>query len=215
MVKKAALVGLTLSSLVLTGCLRKEATHTLYLSPDGSVRWTAVESQVYSDEEDAGKRFAEEQAYIGPALIGGHTMAGGLRAMGPLGLVETTVVRDQRPFHVITQARFDRIDLLMGRTLRELGVKARTDLSSADGVSRLSIMLDFSRDLEDKDTPVGRMLQDVTDLRITLVDGRFLDSPDFELGDHVQARISDAWLTQAQEAMDARRPIHLRLTWRD
>ena len=215
MLKKTALVALTVSSLALTGCLQKEATHTLYLSPDGSVRWTAVESQVYSDEEDAGKRFAEEQAYIGPALIGGHTIAEGLRAMGPLGLVETTVVRDQRPFHVITQARFERIDLLIGRILRDVGVRGRADLSSQEGRSRLSVTLDFSKDLEEKDTPVGRMLQETTDFRIVLTGARFLDSPDFDLNDRVQARIADAWVKQAHEAIEARRQVQLRLTWQD
>ena len=45
-----------------TGCLRKDTTHTLYLSPDGSVRWVVDEANVYSDEDDPGKRFQEEHA---------------------------------------------------------------------------------------------------------------------------------------------------------
>ena len=97
---------------------QKETTHTLYLGPDGALTWVAAESNVHSDEADPGKRAAEDQSYIGPALLGAHPVARGLQALGPDTLVRTTVVREERPFHVITEARFARADRALERLLR-------------------------------------------------------------------------------------------------
>jgi hypothetical protein len=204
----------TILAVVLTaGCLQKEAVHTLYLSPDGTVRWTVAESGVYSDEDDGGSRLAEEQAYIGPALIGDHPAAQALRALGPSSLVDTIVVRDERPFHVITQARFSSVDTLLVRVLKELGVKGTATISEAADAITLVVTLDFGRSVEQKTGPVVRTLEDLDDFRITLTSGRFGDSPGFDINDRVQARISSAWLEQAADAFEARRAIELRLTW--
>lgn len=211
--RQAIVAALIVSTLAVSGCLRKEAVHTCYLSPDGSVRWVASESNVYSDEEDPGRRFDEEQAYIGPALIGGHTVALGLNSLRPTTVVETAVIRDERPFHVITQARFTRIDALIDGLLRELGVRGRTELVSEAGTSTLLVTFDFSREPEEKSGSVLRMVEESTDLRIVLTSGRFVDSPGFVIADRVQARISDAWTDQAQTALEERRSIRMRLTW--
>jgi hypothetical protein len=213
MIKKTALFVLAVTSLAASGCLRKETSHILYLSPDGGVRWSATELDVHSDEEDAGKRFAEEQAYIGPALLGGHPVAAGLKALGPVSLVDTTVLRDERPFHVVTQARFHRLDALVDRLLGELGIKGRTQLTTVKGRSNLVVTFDFSRDPEDKGSPVARMLEDTGHLTIVLTHGVFADSPSFDVTDRTRASISKAWWQQAEEAIEARRPIELRLSW--
>jgi hypothetical protein len=211
--RKPAVLALVLSTLALSGCLRKETVHTLYLSLDGSVRWVVAESAVYSDQADAGQRIAEEQAYIGPALIGAHTAAVALNTLRPAGVVETMVIRDERPFHVITQARFSRADVLAGRLLHELGVRGRAELTSTGGASTLLVTFDFRREMEEKESAVSRLLQEGSDLRIMLTEGRFLDSPAFDITDRVQASMSDAWIEQAQDAFEARRSIQLRLTW--
>jgi hypothetical protein len=211
--KRTFVTLLLAGSLMTGGCLRKEAIHTLYLSPDGSIRWSASESHVYSDAEDPGERFAEEQGFIGPALTGGHTTALALKALGPTSLVDSTVVRDERPFHVITQARFDRIDTLFARLLRELGVHGRAEMVSEAGTSTLLMTLDFSREPEQKAGPVVRMLEESRDVRIVLTTGRIAESSSFDIADRVQARISDAWREEAQKALAERRAVQLRLTW--
>ena len=211
--KRTVVTLLLAGALMAGGCLRKESVHTLYLSPDGSVRWSASESQVHSDAEDPGERFAEEQSFIGPASIGGHTTALALKALGPTSLVDTVVTRDERPFHVMTQARFDRIDTLFARLLRELGVRGRAEMVSEAGMSTLLVTVDFSREPEQKSGPVVRMLEEGTELRIVLTAGRFAQSPGFDIADRVQARISDGWVEQAQRALEERRTVQLRLTW--
>src|SRR5512145_7953 len=136
---RAGQCAVILAATVTAGCLQKETTHTLYLTPDGAVSWVAVEANVYSDEADPGKRAAEEHAYIGPALLGAHRVARGLHALEPASLVRTTVVRDERPFHVISEAKFSRIDAMLERLLVESGLPARVTLSQEDDRTTLRI----------------------------------------------------------------------------
>ena len=47
-----------------TGCLVKETTHRLYLSPSGAVAWTVLEESVRSIEDDPARRWSEEQDWL-------------------------------------------------------------------------------------------------------------------------------------------------------
>jgi hypothetical protein len=196
-----------------TGCLRQETTHTLYLSPDGSVRWVVDEANVYSDEEDEGKRFEQEQAYIGPALLGAHRVARGLQAIGPDGLVRTTVIRDERPFHVITDAPYTRIDRALDRLFAEAGIKATVSLESADDRERLRIRLDFSQEVAERDTPVLSLVEDFENLRFALTSGEIVAGGGFDVQDRRVARISREWSAQAAKALEERTQIELVLAW--
>lgn len=212
--KRTGLLVLLLGGVAMAGCLKKESTHTLYLSPSGTVDWVVVEANVHSDEEDAGKRFAEEQAYLGPALTGRHPAVDAMRALGALGPIGTTVVRDERPFHVITQARLPRIDAVVDRLLHELGIKGRASYTTSDGVSTLVVWFDFSQDIDDKGSPVARLFEESSHVMLVLSDGRFDESAAFDVADGVKATISEPWLQRAMRAIDARSSIELRLTWR-
>lgn len=215
MATKARFLVLLLLPVAAAGCLRKDTTHTLYLSPDGSVRWTVEEAGVYSDEEDAGARVAEEQGYIGPALIGGHRVALGLQAIEPDGLVRTTVIRDERPFHVVTEARFFRIDRALERLFKACGLQARAGLEQTDDGHRLSIRFDFTRAIEERETPAAALLEDLETFRFVLTEGRFIAGGGFDVPDRASAVISREWLAEAEKAREARQTIGLALTWRD
>ena len=198
---------------VASGCLRKETTHTLYLSPDGSVRWTVEESGVYSDEADAGARFAEEQAYIGPALIGAHRIALGLQTIGPDSVIRTTVVRDERPFHVITEARYLRIDRTFERLFKESGVKASVTLERDGDLCRLRMRFDFSREIEERDSPAAALLEDLENFRFVLTEGRFVAGGGFDVPDRTKAVISREWIARMEDALKAKQPLDLVLAW--
>lgn len=213
MLKIQRLVGVLGMAAMTAGCLQKETTHTLYLSPDGGVAWVAVEANVHSDESDPGRRMAEEQSYIGPALIGSHRVAQGLRALGPDTLVGTTVVRGERPFHVITEARFARIDTLLERLLVESGLPARVTLAHDDDRTRLRIRFDFSRTVVDRDTPVSALLEDIEHFVFVLQEGTFIGGGGFEVPDRARAHFSKEAFDAIDEAMTARRPIELTLAW--
>jgi hypothetical protein len=203
------------AAMAATGCLQKDVTHTLYLSPDGAVRWTVEEAGVYSDEDDVGKRIAEEQAFIGPALIGEHTTAQAFRAMGPDGLVRTTVVRDERPFHVITETQFFRADRAFERLLKGAGIRGSASLVIDGNRGSLRIRFDFSREPEPEQQggPVVRMLEDLDDLRFVLTEGKFIAGGGFDVPDRTKAVVSREWIEAAGKADDEKRAIELVLTW--
>ena len=196
-----------------TGCLQKDATHTLYLTPTGGVSWVAVEANVCSDESEPGKRAAEEQAYIGPALLGSHPVARGLQALEPASLVRTTVVRDERPFHVITEASFTRVDSMLQRLLTESGLPTRVALSEESDRTRLRIVFDFSRTVYERDTPARALLEDLEHFVFVLQEGSFIAGGGFEVPDRGRARLTKEAFDAIDAAMTERRAIELTLAW--
>ena len=199
-------------TLTTTGCLQKETTHTLYLQ-DAAVTWVASEANVYSDEQDPGKRASEEQGFIGPALLGSHRAALGLQALGPDTLVRTTVVREERPFHVITEAKFARIDTTLERLLVGSGVPARVTLSTEAERSTLRIHFDFSRTSVERDTPAAALLEDIEHFVFVLQEGSFIGGGGFELPDRTRARLAKETFDAIDQAMAARRTLDLTLAW--
>jgi hypothetical protein len=209
-------VPVVLAAAVAAGCLQKEVTHTLYLSPNGAVRWTVDEAGVYSDKEDAGKRIAEEQGFIGPALIGEQATAQAFRVMGPDGLVRTTVVRDERPFHVITETHFFRADRAFERLLKGAGIKGSATLAVDGDRSSLRIRFDFSREPEPEQPqggPVVQMLEDLDEVRFVLTEGKFIAGGGFDVPDRTKAVIAREWIEAAAKAEEEKRSIELVLTW--
>jgi hypothetical protein len=204
---------LLVAALATAGCLQKQTTHTLYLSADGSVRWIIEESGVYSDESDEGQRLAEEQAYIGPALIGAHRVAQGFQAIAPDGLVRTTVIRDERPFHVVTYTRFFRVDRMLERLFKEAGLKAPVTLEENDGRHRLRMHFDFSRQIEERNSPATALLEDFESFRFVLTEGRFVAGGGFDVPDRREAVISREWANAVETAVSNKREIDLVLTW--
>jgi len=196
-----------------TGCLQKETTHTLYLGPDGTLTWLATEADVHSDEADAGKRAAEDQAYIGPALLGTHRVARALQALGPESLVRTTVVREERPFHVITEARFARADRALEQLFVENGLPARVTTAQEQGRTILRVRFDFSRQLVDRDTPAAALLEDIARFVFVVPEGQFIAGGGFDVPDRAKARLSKEAFDAIEEAMTARRHIELTLAW--
>lgn len=211
---KTTNLAVVLAAVVTGGCLQKETTHTLYVSPDGRVTWVAVEANVHSDERDSGKRQAEEDSYIGPAAIGTHRVARGLQALEPASLVRTTVIRDERPFHVVTEATFARIDAMLERLFVESGLPARVTLSQEADRARLRIRFDFSRTLAERDTPASALLEDLDDIVFVLPEGSFIAGDGFEIADRARARLSKEALDAIDKAMTERRAIELTLAWR-
>jgi hypothetical protein len=207
---------MVLAAAVAAGCLQKEVTHTLYLSPDGAVRWTVEEAGVYSDEEEVAKRIAEEQGFIGPALIGEHTTAQAFRALQPDGLVRTTVVRDERPFHVITDTHFFRADRAFERLLKGAGITGSATLVIDGDRGSLRIRFDFTREPapgQQQGSPVVRMLEDIDDLRFVLTEGKFIAGGGFDVPDRARAVVSREWIEAAAQAEEEKRAIELVLTW--
>ena len=204
---------LLVAGLLASGCLQKEVVHTLYLTPDGAVRWTVDESGVVSNDSDPAKRLLEEQTYISSAVSGTHVAAQAFRAMAAEGLLKTWIVREERPYHVITDAQFSSVDSALSRLFKEAGLKATVAMKKEDGRTSVRIKLDFSKEPEDRASPVRTMLEDLDDLRFVLSEGTFIAGGGFDVPDRMNARLSRTWMAAAQKAMEERREIELVLTW--
>ena len=111
------------------GCLVKETTHRLYLSPSGAVGWAVLEESVRSTENDPAKRMSEEQEWLAAVARDTHAVAEGLRRLGT-DQATTTLLRPARPYMALTDARFDRVDRRHRAPVRRAGAAGRSD---ADG----------------------------------------------------------------------------------
>lgn len=173
------------AAVLLGGCLQKETTHTLYLAPDGAVAWMALEKDVRSDSNETAERRAEEQTYLASVTAGTHAIARGFAALDPLDQ-KTRVLRAERPFVVVTEARFSRIDTLFERMLADLRVPGYATLTRTGGGATLLMHMDVAAamaDETDRSTPVTDLLEEVARYRIVLTEGRFASAQGFTLSD--------------------------------
>ena len=213
MLKRLTIPAVAAAVALTAGCLQKETTHTLYLAPDGSVAWVASEANIHSDETEVGKRIAEEQAYIGAAFLGTHGAARGLAAIGPQGSVRTTVLRDERPFHVVTDANFAAVDRVLARVFTEMAVKTSASLVRGSDENTLRVRLDFSRPLEEHETPVSQLMDNIEHFRVVLTEGRIGHVTGFDVTDGTSATLSAEWLDRAEKAYEAKGSIEFALSW--
>ncbi len=205
---------LTTGAILLTaGCLQKDTTHTVYLAPDGSASWQVSEVNVHSDANEVDKRVGEEQQFIGAALLGTHGAARGLASLHPLDPVRTTVLRDERPFHVVTAARFSAVDRTIEQFFLEMGVRTSASIVRDGPQTTLRVRLDFSHPPDDRKTEVSELLDDIERLRLVLTEGRFGAGSGFDVADQIVATLSKDWLARAELAHEAKTPIALALSW--
>lgn len=172
------------------GCLQKETTHTIYLSPDGRATWTVVEKNVRSDEKDAGRRAAEEQAYILAAEGSDHGVGRGLAALSPARL-RTRIIRGDRPFVVVTDAEFGSLEFAVQRFVTGLGLPAEVMVTSDGAVTTLRVRIDTAQAMEndrqkpeeEPENPLGALAEDLDAYRVILTEGRFVSAIGFTLAD--------------------------------
>ena len=206
-------VGLVVLTAATSGCLRKETIHTLYLSPGGELEWQVEESGVRSDAEGDTGRLEEERGYILPALIGGHPVALGLQELRPEIPVRTVVLREEVPFHVVTTARFSRVESTFQRLFAACGLEASVTLDTEADVTRLRMRFDFRKPVEPREASALTLLQDLGDFRFVLGEGRFIAGGGFEVQDRTRAVLSEEAVAALSAAMDAREPFELVLAW--
>jgi hypothetical protein len=206
-------LGVVAVTLASSGCLVKETTHRVYLSPSGSLVWMVVEQGVRSDEGDSDKRWHEERQWLD--ALGGdvHPVAEGLRRLGP-DRVSTRLLRLERPYMVLTDASFARVDRVIGLWFEELGLRGQAALE-ADGLGAvLSVSLDLSSVDDpgpDIESPVTALLEDLDRYRFALTDGRFVGATGFDIIDNGTA----ATLQEiSEERLKAGGVLKLRLEWR-
>ncbi len=170
------------------GCLQKETTHTIYLSPDGRATWTVVEKNVRSDEKDVARRAAEEQKYILAAEGSDHGVGRGLAALNPARL-RTRIIRADRPFFVVTEAEFSSIEFAVQRIVMGLGLPADVLVTYDGPVTTLRVRIDAVQAVEnakrkpegEPDNPLDDLAEDLDCYRFILTDERFVSAIGFTL----------------------------------
>lgn len=172
------------------GCLQKETTHTIYLSPDGRATWVTVERDVRSDEKDLARRLSEEQQYILAAEVGDHGVGRGLAVLTPTRL-HTRIIRSERPFTVVTDAEFSSLEFAVQRIVWQLGLPADVLVTHDGAVTTLRARIDAVQAAEnEKAAPddgrgdaLAELAEDLDCYRFVLTDGRFVSAIGFRLTD--------------------------------
>ena len=165
------------AALLLGGCMIGEKTHTLYLEPDGAVLWSVLETHMRSDEGDRD----EESQYIDAVWGQYHPVAQAFTLLAPIEMV-TTVLRSERPFAVLTEARFQADD--MGREiLRRLRCPGDAWLEE-DGPLRRFVLVAYPDEAEEtaeEDDVLFALAAEAEEYRILLTRGRFVDARGFDI----------------------------------
>lgn len=164
------------------GCLRKEVVEAIYVAPGGTT-WTVIEQDVRSDKEAAADRFAEEHDYSLAAAAGKHPAAQALRRLGAQS-VTTTWLRRERPYTVMTEARFTDLRQLAMAILRDAGAQGDVSMVRDGCDTRLDVRVDVDSPASaGEETALDALLTDLERYRIVLAEGRFTSAAGFRILD--------------------------------
>jgi hypothetical protein len=178
------------------GCLRKEVTHTVYLTPSGVV-WSTIEKDVRSDETDAAKAAAEEQDYVIAAGAGQHPVAVAFRRLGARS-VTTTWLRRERPYTVVTEGRFADLRQLALAILRDAGAAGDAALVRDGCRATFTARVDVDSAPESSgQNAVDALLEDLDAYRFVLTEGRFVSADGFVIEQDGAVARPDAGKTAA------------------
>jgi hypothetical protein len=191
---------------VLTGCLREGVSHTIYLGPSGVI-WSAIELDVRSDERLPADRLREEHDFELAAGAGTHPIAKALQRLGGRS-VTTTWLRRERPFSVMTEARFADARELVRAVLRDAETQGDVTLLADGCQTKLTIRVNLESGPESHgDHAVDALFTDLARYRFVLTEGRFISADGFVLEDDETVAIPD----EKKSATDG--ILTLALTW--
>lgn len=201
---RVAALALALAS---AGCISERPIQTIVVEADGSVTWTVVEMEARSLGDSAEGMRSEDAEFLERAASGDGDMARALRALGPTD-VESTVLRDRRPFLVVTEATFPSVEALAQALVGEAGtvtVERGPDRVAVTATVRSS---DVDRGEEGDDTPLEILGRKCEDIAIVLADGAFEEGTTAGF----DAELDLAQVDRAEVSTDGL--VTLRLEWR-
>ena len=194
----------------LAACLVKDTTHRLYLSPDGAVEWTVLERDVRSVDGEPAERWREEQAYLAGVHTSTHPVQDAFRQLSP-DASSIHLLRPERPYASLVQARFQRADVLIVKLFEELRIPGSAMLRQRGDEMTLAVSIDLSH-LDEHETefktPVGALVEDFDRYRIVLTASSFVSAEGFAIVDGGTAA------ELQPELVPVDRPAQLRLTWK-
>jgi hypothetical protein len=197
-----ALLGLVGSS----ACLRKDLTHSIYLSPSG-VTWSAMERDVRSDHVDPGIRSLEEQDYMLNVRADQHGIARALRSLNATRVV-TTVLRRDRPFTVATDGRFVDLASLAQAMLKAAGVRGDASVERKGCEQTFRAWIDVASNTGEGSEALAELMSEATSYRVVLTEGRFLRAEGFDIQEDGTLAIPGTATTPDDEGI-----VRASLTW--
>ena len=203
----SVICGVMLAAAACSGCLVKEVRHTVYLGASGAV-WSVIEKDVRSDEKVAADRIREEHDYLLAARAGQHGVAQALRGMGAES-VTTTWLRRDRPYSVMTEARFADVRQLTMAILREAQAQGDVTLVRDGCRTRFGVCLNLEQSGSKADSPLEALMDDLETYRLVLTEGRFISADGFEILDGGSIAVPD----KKKAPVDG--ILTLALTWAD
>jgi len=201
------LIALLIIGCVIAGCIRKKTTHTVYLEPDGSGVWMVLEQDVRSDEKDPDERWDEEQAYLEAVRAGTHDVTEALCRLDTRS-VETRLLRDERPYLVVTEATFESVDTLINSLFEQANAPIRAEIQDDGSRMRLRILCDLSAlerceepESPDDDNDVFVSLVEETETySLVLAEGIFSSARGFRIEEEGTRAVL---IEQSEEEIDA------------
>jgi hypothetical protein len=173
-----------------SGCLQKDVRQTVYLGPSGVV-WSVIEKDVRSDEKKLADRIREEEEYVLAASAGHHGVAKAFCTLGAQS-VKTTWLRRERPYTVMTEARFADLRQLTTAILRDAGAQGDVTLGRDGCRTRFGVRVNLEQAAEStEDSPLDALLEDVETYRFVLTEGRFISADGFEILDEGTIAVPD------------------------
>ncbi|MFQ5720477.1 MAG: hypothetical protein ACE5IK_13105 [Acidobacteriota bacterium] len=204
------------ATILSTACLVGRTTHTLYLDPSGSVTWVVLEQEVRSDAGDPQERDSEEANYIDLAYRGEHPIGQALQALFPTSS-RVKILRRRRPFTVVTEAHYDRLDHLAVDLLRGLSGVGTAELRMEGAQMLLELTIDVRATKESDDEGeeiLHPLVGEPDDYRIVLTSGRFVDAVGFELQSRDTVAVPQSMEEdELEERMDDDGKVTLSLRW--
>ncbi len=205
-------IGLSAVSFLASGCLIRDTTQTVYLEPNGTVTWSVLEKDVRSDAPRAEDRAREETAFIAAAAAERHPIATAFARLYPSDL-HTMILRSGRPFTVLTEARFTRLDTLMADFAAAMGLSSTSVLEGRDDVRTWAwtVREEANGDARDDAKEIAALVDSFEACRFVLSTGRFLSATGFDLSsDH---RVATLHVPDNPHGTGAADTLQLSLTW--
>jgi len=179
---------------------------TIYLNPSGAV-WSVIERDVRSDEKGPASRILEEQDYILAARAGQHGVALAFRSLGAQS-VTTTWLRRERPYTVMTEARFADVRQLAMAILREAKAQGEVTLVREGCRTKFGVRMNLEQAAgANEDSALDALLAELGTYRFVLTEGRFISADGFEILDDGSVAVPDKKKTATDGILT------LALTW--
>jgi hypothetical protein len=185
--KKALIVLLMLTAW--TGCLEKNATHTLYVELDESVTWEVFERDVYSSAGKLEDRLREEGSYLASAVAGSPSILQDLTEIGGTDAY-AELLRDRRPFSLRATARFQDLEHALTGLFEVAEIDAEVRLKAAGDRRILTITpLDLGPRRDDGGEDPLSELYRAEDFRFVVSGGEFEEAEGFTIQDEGRVAI--------------------------